>query len=116
MSYVPPGGNWRDIPDHLRTPNMCGNTHSSVFRRLEWEKPSITITNVRKSNILHPVFNRILSVREAARLFGLKDNFVFKGTLSSMQQQVANLVPTQLAKAIGQQIKQAFQRVYYGIV
>lgn len=110
MKCIKQGENWEAIPLHLRTERMIGNSHSSVYKRLEWDKPSITITNVRKSNILHPELNRVLSVREGARLFGLKDNYVFKGTLAAMQQQIANSVPTQIAKAIGLQIKNAFQR------
>lgn len=86
---------------------LKGNTHSSIYRRLEEDKPSITITNVRKSNILHPTENRVLSIRECARLFGLRDSFEFVGNLSSKQQQIANGVPVQLAKAVGNVIKKA---------
>lgn len=106
MKYIPQGGNWTFIPDSLKSDKMkSGKTHSSIFKRLEYDKPSITITNVRKSNILHPIKNRVLSIRECARLFGLKDNFIFKGRLSSMQQQIANAVPVELAKSIAYQIK-----------
>lgn len=108
MKHVGQGENWQAIPNELKTPRMLkGSTHSSIYRRLREDKPSITITNVRKSNILHPIKNRILSVREAARLFGLKDNFVFFGGLSSKQQQIANGVPVELAKAVGNVIKKA---------
>lgn len=106
MKHVPPGGNWKDIPDHLQTARMkSGNTHSVIYRRLEWDKPSFTIPNPRKNNITHPEENRTLSVRECARLFGLRDSFVFKGSLSSMQQQICNAVPVKLAKAIAKKIK-----------
>lgn len=111
MKYVPQGGNWADIPTHLQTDRMTsGQTHSSVYRRLEWDKPSITITNVRKSNITHPVENRSLSVREAARLFGLPDCFEFKGKLSSMQQQISNSVPVQLAKSVAKVVSKAIKQ------
>lgn len=108
MSHVPQGGNWRDLPNHLKSEGMfTGKTHSSIYRRLEWEKPSITIANPRKSNITHPSENRILSVRECARLFGVADDFIFKGKLSSMQQQICNAVPVKLAKAIANVVKTA---------
>jgi DNA (cytosine-5)-methyltransferase 1 len=106
MKHVPPGGNWNDIPTHLQTARMkSGNTHSVIYRRLEWDKPCFTIPNPRKNNITHPEEHRTLSIRECARLFGLKDSFVFKGSLSSMQQQICNAVPVKLAKAIAKQIK-----------
>lgn len=111
MKTVPEGGNWRNFPDEFKTEGMfTGNTHSSVYRRLEWDKPSITIANPRKSNITHPSENRILSVRECARLFGLKDNFFFKGSLSKMQQAVCNSVPVDLARAVAKQIKHAIMK------
>ncbi|TBV85002.1 DNA cytosine methyltransferase [Lysinibacillus sp. OL1] len=104
MKHVSQGGNWRDIPKYLLPKRFGENTHSSIYKRLDLNKPSIAITNVRKSNILHPLHDRILSIREAARLFDLKDDFIFKGTLSSKQQQIANGITANLAKAIGTQI------------
>lgn len=106
MSFVKPGGNFKDIPEEYRG-NGC---HSNLFKRLEWNKPSITITNPRKSNILHPEENRILSLRECARLFDLPDNFKLLGRLSNMQQAIANSVPYNLSRAIAIQIKEAFER------
>ncbi|MFC0416920.1 DNA cytosine methyltransferase, partial [Cytobacillus solani] len=111
MQTVPEGGNWRDFPDEFKTTSMfTGKTHSSVYRRLAWDHPSITIANPRKSNLTHPTENRILSVRECARLFGLKDDFIFKGSLSSMQQQVCNAVPVKLARAVARVVKHAIMR------
>lgn len=108
MKHVPQGGNWRNIPDELKTGKMMGDkTHSSVYRRLAWDEPSITIANPRKSNITHPEKNRILSIRECCRLFGLPDSFELKGKLSSMQQQICNSVPYEMAKAVALEIKKA---------
>jgi DNA (cytosine-5)-methyltransferase 1 len=111
MKTVPEGGNWRDIPEHLQTDRMSsGSTHSSVYKRLSWDKPSITIANPRKSNITHPSENRILSVRECARLFGLPDCFEFKGSLASKQQQISNGVPQKLGRAIAEVVKTAIMQ------
>jgi DNA (cytosine-5)-methyltransferase 1 len=108
MKAVSQGENWMSLPNHLKTPRMLsGNTHSSVYRRLAWDHPSITLTNVRKSQIIHPAENRILSIRECARLFGLPDSFEFKGSLSSMQQQISNAVPVELAKSVADVIRKA---------
>nr|WP_071319126.1 DNA cytosine methyltransferase [Anaerobacillus isosaccharinicus]QOY37681.1 DNA cytosine methyltransferase [Anaerobacillus isosaccharinicus] len=104
MIHVPQGGNFLDIPKEIR-PN---GQQSNLFRRLEWDKPSISLPNVRKSNILHPTENRILSVRECARLFDFPDHYQFVGGLSSRQQQVANGVPYTLGKAIMEVIKGAY--------
>ncbi|KZL92999.1 DNA cytosine methyltransferase [Clostridium magnum] len=108
MKFVPSGGNVHDIPQEFRPSGQ----HSDYFKRIEWDKPSITIVNPRKAMILHPELNRILSVRECARLQGLDDNFIFYGSLSSKQLQVCNGVPVGMASAIADTIKEAImQRV-----
>jgi DNA (cytosine-5)-methyltransferase 1 len=102
MRHVPPGGNVMDIPHGLRP----SGTHSDMYKRLEWEKPAITIVNPRKAMLLHPEEDRILSARECARLFSLKDNFIFKGGLSSIQEQLGNAVPIKLAQSIAKKVKE----------
>lgn len=107
--FIPPGGNWRDIPAHLmknyKDPSRC---HTGIYRRLEWNKPSVVISNFRKNMLIHPKEERGLSVREAARLQAFPDSFVFDGCLGSQQQQVADAVPPilayELAKAIHRMI------------
>lgn len=101
MSYVPEGGNIWDIPEHLRP----RSTHSDVYKRLAWDEPSITIVNPRKALLTHPKENRVLSVRECARLQGVPDDFTFHGSLAARQQQVANGVPVSLARAVAEAVK-----------
>ena len=52
--------------------------------------------------ILHPDRDRILTVREVARLQSFADNFVIEGTGSDQHQQLANAVPPLLGKAIAE--------------
>lgn len=109
MSFVKPGGNFKDIPEEYRGKGC----HSNLFKRLEWDKPSITIANPRKSNILHPEENRILSIRECARLFDLPDTFKFVcNKISSKQQMIANAIPLKLATAIAIKVKEAFNNYF----
>jgi DNA (cytosine-5)-methyltransferase 1 len=53
---------------------------------------------------IHPVKDRAISVREAARLQTFPDNFVFTGTKDKQYQQVGNAVPPILAKAIAEKL------------
>ena len=101
MSNIPEGGNWRDIPKELGT---GGGVHSNAYKRLDSKKPSITIKHAAKAMIIHPWRNRILTVREVARLQSFDDDFILTGTGSDQHQQLANAVPPLLGKAIAEQI------------
>ncbi len=101
MSYIPQGGNWRDIPIEL---GQGGGVHSNNYRRLCWDAPSITIKHVSKSMIVHPIFNRTPTVREVARLQTFNDNFEITGTRYNQHQQLANAVPPLMGKAIANSV------------
>lgn len=96
------GENWEAAKRNglLNTYSSTKHTHSGIYKRLEDNKPAVTIANYRKSMLIHPNEDRGLSLREAARLQSFPDDFIFKGTLSFQQQQVGNAVPPLLAKAI----------------
>lgn len=105
ISFVPQGGNWKDVPEEL-WPSDRKNRHSSAYKRLDVSEPSCTIdTGNNHSNYFHPLYNRIPTVREAARLQSFPDDFVFVGNRSEQYRQVGNAVPPLLAKAIAIQLK-----------
>ena len=104
ISFVPQGGNWKDIPQELFANNR-DNRHSSAYKRLKEEEPSVTIdTGNSHSNYFHPLYNRIPTVREAARLQSFNDKFEFLGTRSEQYRQVGNAVPPLMAKAIAEEL------------
>lgn len=99
--YIPPGGNWKDIPEHLME-NYTDRTrcHTGIYHRLMPNEPALTIGNYRKAMLIHPLENRGLSVREAARIQSFPDWYEFKGSIGFQQQQVGNAVPPLLAKQV----------------
>ena len=107
---VPEGGNWRDIRHMLTNYSNVERTHSSIYRRLRRDAPSVTIGNFRKSMLIHPTQHRGLSLREAARLQSLPDWFQFeynghyarkrRSGLSFFQQQIGNAVSYRLSQQI----------------
>lgn len=103
IKYVPQGGNWRDVPQELWDTKR-NNRHSSAYRRLDYSKPSITI-DTGHMNYFHPIFDRVPSVRESARIQSFNDSFIFYGTKTQQYKQVGNAVPPILAQALAQEIK-----------
>lgn len=75
-------------------------TQNTIYLRLDPDKPSGTVVNVRKSMWIHPELDRAITVREAARLQSFPDSFIFVGSKDSQYQQVGNAVPPLLAKGI----------------
>ena len=99
MSFIPQGGNWKNIPLELGT---GGGVHSNAYKRLSLDSPSVTIKHAAKSMIIHPTENRILTVREVARLQSFPDDFILSGSTSDQHQQLANAVPPLLGRAIAE--------------
>lgn len=99
------GGNFHSLDDSLKsTYTDAKRTQNTIYLRLAYDEPSGTVVNVRKSMWVHPVLNRALSIREAARLQTFPDSFVFEGTKDAQYQQVGNAVPPMLANAIAKQV------------
>ncbi len=61
---------------------------------------SLAPTVMGKSRFIHPVENRILTVRENARLMSFPDDFIFFGGREVQFDQVGEAVPPTLAKSI----------------
>lgn len=111
---IPQGGDWRDMPIAL-LPQRNFQTRSSdqkgTYGRLAWDGPAFTITglfpNVSAGPFAHPTQHRALTPREAARLQGFSDGFVFDGYPRSWARQIGNAVPPPLARAIAKEILDA---------
>ena len=73
------------------------------------DKPSYTITTYfnRPGNgtYIHPLHNRVISIREAARLQSFPDSYYFSGSNASILKQIGNAIPPLLAKEIGKKFK-----------
>lgn len=110
VATVPPGGNWRDLPGEfpsarvvqIRRSALAGDgSRSTYYGRLQPERPAYTISTYfnRPGNgcFIHPSANRLITIREAARLQGFPDSFRFSGRGRSRFVQVGNAVPPLLA-------------------
>jgi DNA (cytosine-5)-methyltransferase 1 len=109
---IPPGGNWRDLPDDLRRATMgraylATGGKSGWWRRLGWDRPSATILGMpdhSSTALIHPEELRCLSVSECAAAQSFPSGIEFAGGVRSQYQQVGNAVPPLLGHALGKQL------------
>ncbi len=106
------GQNFHALDDALKsnTYTDVSRTQNTIYLRLNYDEPSGTVVNVRKSMWVHPTLDRAISVREAARLQTFPDSFVFCGTKDKQYQQVGNAVPPIMAKAIAEKIEMVLKK------
>ena len=106
------GQNFHALDNELKTNTYtdASRTQNTIYLRLNYDEPSGTVVNVRKSMWIHPTLDRAISVREAARLQTFPDNFIFCGTKDKQYQQVGNAVPPIMAKSIAKKLAQTLTK------
>ncbi|MCE9611737.1 MAG: DNA cytosine methyltransferase [Chthoniobacter sp.] len=111
ISHVPPGGNWRDIPRRLLPPGMKRarlSDHTTRYGRLHEGRPAYTLLTKCDPHwgcFVHPVQDRVITIREAARLQSIPDRVSFPNSLSDSYRLIGNAVPPLLAKGILELLK-----------
>jgi DNA (cytosine-5)-methyltransferase 1 len=116
LTYIKPGENaWTaDIPLHLKL-NVKGTHLSQIYRRLDPQKPSYTITGSGGggTHVYHWKEPRPLTNRERARLQTFPDDFIFEGGRGSVRKQIGMAVPPLMAKVIFTAILRSIHGVKY---
>ncbi|TXT56749.1 MAG: hypothetical protein BAJATHORv1_20342 [Candidatus Thorarchaeota archaeon] len=110
-----PNHEYRPIPkDKLkkvrRTRRGRGAKHFRVSRhrslpnwvRLYPHRPATSVIGL--SRYIHPYENRLLTVREHARLMSYPDSFIFTGPIESQYNQVGESVPPLISQLIAQEV------------
>ncbi|CAK9140068.1 unnamed protein product [Ilex paraguariensis] len=90
------------VPDYAMT--FVNGSSSKPFARLWWDETVPTVvTRAEPHNqaILHPQQNRVLSIRENARLQGFPDYYKLLGPIKERYIQVGNAVAVPVARALG---------------
>lgn len=118
ITNIPPGGNWKDIPESVvkKSKRLTQITKSggrtTLYGRMDYDKPSYTITTYfnRPGNgtYVHPKAERVITAREAARLQSFPDDYYFYGNQKDVLQQIGNAVPCKFAEKIGINISRLF--------
>jgi DNA (cytosine-5)-methyltransferase 1 len=112
------GGNrsaWKD-DDELQISAYKGRDKifTDVYGRMYWDKPAPTITtrfnSFSNGRFGHPDENRAISIREGATLQTFPKQYYFYGkSIHSLARQIGNAVPPELARRIGEHIKEIYQ-------
>lgn len=105
LSMIPKGAGKEVLPPEERTKSI----YSGTWCRLLEDGVASTITTrfdtPSSGRFTHPILNRCLTVREAARLQSFPDTFIFYGSKTIQMKEVGNAVPPLLARAIANVIK-----------
>jgi len=110
ITLLPINGKMRDLPEHLwhksyvRVGSKKTGGPNLRLLRLDPNRPSHTITAYIFNKFVHPTQNRYLTPREAARIQGFPDKFIFAGGSTSAQKQIGNAVPVPLAQAVAKHV------------
>lgn len=118
-----PGGSWRDWDERLLSAchrRGSGQTYPSVYGRMEWKRPSPTITTqffgYGNGRFGHPDQDRAISLREGAILqtFPRRYRFEPQGerfATHTLGRMIGNAVPPRLARDIGRSILKHIQEL-----
>ena len=116
MQRIPTGGGKGDLMRNA--PELCAPSWwrvkgelTDVWGRLKWDEPSNTLrtclNNASKGRYIHPDQDRVISLREAARLHSIPDEFQFAGYPIDVARQIGNSVPPALGQAVARGIQGA---------
>ena len=101
------GQGLKDLPDHLRPKSG----YSGAYARLFPDEPARTITrwvfHPGSGRFVHPYDNRVITIREAARLQGFPDWFFFTGSYIQKSHQVGEAVPPLLVRHLARSLASA---------
>ena len=88
--------------------------YSGVYGRLDYINPAPTVTasahHIGAGRYIHPREDRVLTVRELARLQSFPDDFRFFGTRIQQTRQVGNAVPPMFAEYLASIIKKYLRK------
>lgn len=117
LSFIPQGGSWRDIPHDLLPDGLKRarrSDHTKRYGRLHPDQLCSTILtkcDPHWGSFFHPFEDRVISVREAARIQSFPDSYTFLGSTTQQYEQIGNAVPPLMAKAIGDRLTKQFKGV-----
>jgi DNA (cytosine-5)-methyltransferase 1 len=104
MSLIKADENYTKLNENIKS------VHSGSYGRLNKNGLSRTITTrfdtPSGGKYIHPIHNRTITPREAARIQSFPDDYIFYGTKSSICKQIGNAVPPKISRFLAVLIKE----------
>lgn len=119
LKHIPQGGSWRDVPHELLPKGLQRARRSDHTKRYGRLAPDglcstvLTKCDPHWGSFFHPTQDRVISVREAARIQSFPDTYKFEGKTTQQYEQVGNAVPPLLGKVVGDEIRNMIKEVFY---
>lgn len=113
--YLPQGGIYADLPDHLK--RYRDDIFPDKYRKLRWKSVAGTVTAHLAKDCythIHPAQARTISIREAARIQSFPDDFRFYGNMGDRFRQIGNAVPPLMSWGIAEYIDQQLREWWKG--
>lgn len=119
IRHLKQGRTMKDLPEELQhasftrrayrrvmdgTPTEKRGGAPSGLKRLVGSDPSLTITSASPSEFVHPTEDRLMTLRECARIQSFPDEFTFSGSWSSVATQIGNAIPPAFMKLLAEHI------------
>ncbi len=112
LTYLEEGDGMEKLPPHLAPRSGYG----SAYRRMRRDEPALTITtwmyHPGSGMFCHPRDDRVITLREGARLQSFDDHIRFAGGKVARCRQVGNAVPPLLGRALGGSLKNVLKGNY----
>lgn len=115
LQHIPiDGGGRESLPYHLQLAchrDKKKSSFSDTYGRMKWGDVAPTLTtgctDITRGRFAHPVQNRAITLREAARIQSFPDEYIFKGNASQVATQIGNAVPPEMMRRIAKRLKAA---------
>ncbi|HEG0497434.1 TPA: DNA cytosine methyltransferase [Campylobacter jejuni] len=95
IKQIKPNENYTSLQEDINS------IHSGSYGRMSFDGISNTITTrfdtPSGGRFIHPIYDRTITPREAARIQSFPDDFVFSGSRTSIMKQIGNAVPIKVA-------------------
>jgi len=122
LAMVPPGGNWRSLPEEVQKEAMGKQYYlkggrSSTWRKLSFDFPCPTIQtmpNHAATSMCHPTELRALTVGECAAVQEFPREWKFYGTPTEKMRQIGNAVPVRLGRIAGEATRSLLAQIEKG--